>query len=260
MYIPIYYSLINTLLIIHKIPSYTAPTRMKKEKNKPRFCAYILTSLILLSATAFSQDASVSGTQNLVRNLMCLLLWVMPFIILLFFIGGSFLILTGGAPSRNAGKKMIRNAIASLIILLSLMLFVSLALPGVDVRVCFGYLPGVANQPPIAEARVSYKPSPSEKSAEITAGDTAYFDASLSKDTDGVIVEYIWDYGDGTFGDGFFSDHVYNTAGEYYVLLRVRDDKGAMSLIPSLVRVIVNPPLEVSSEVRRPVYETVVGA
>jgi hypothetical protein len=158
----------------------------------------------------------------------------------------------------HIGKKMIRNAIASLMILLSLMFFVSLALPGVDVRVCFGYLPMLENQPPIAEARASFKPSPSEKSVEITAGDTAYFDANMSKDTDGIIVDYIWDYGDGTFGDGFFTDHVYESAGEYYVLLRVRDDKGAMSRLPSIVRVIVNPPLEVASEVRRPVYEVVI--
>jgi hypothetical protein len=231
---------------------------MKKTRIKPSFCACILIILVLLATNAFSQDASIGSTQNLVRNLLCLLLWVMPFIILLFFIGGSFLILTGSASNRNTGKKMIRNAIASLVILLSLMFFVSLALPGVDVRVCFGYLPGIENQPPIAEARVSYKPTPSEKSAEITAGDTAYFDAAMSKDPDGIIIEYIWDYGDGMFGDGFFTDHAYNSAGVYYVLLRVRDDKGAMSRLPSIVRVIVNPPLEVWSEVRRPVYETVV--
>jgi len=111
------------------------------------------------------------------------------------------------------------------------------------------------NQPPIAEARGSYKPTPSEKSIEITVGDTAYFDANMSKDTDGAIVEYIWDYGDGTFGEGFFTDHTYTSPGVYYVLLRVRDDKGAMSLLPSVVRVIVNPPLEVAPEVMRPVYE-----
>jgi len=231
---------------------------MKRTRLKPLFCAYNIIILVLLATNAFSQDASIGSTQNLVRNLLCLLLWVMPFIILLFFVGGSFLILTGSAASRNAGKKMIRNAIASLVILLSLIFFVSLALPGVDVRVCFGYLPGIENQPPIAEARASYKPSPSEKSVEITAGDTAYFDANMSKDTDGVIVEYIWDYGDGMFGNGFFTDHVYLSEGEYYALLRVRDDKGAMSRLPSTVRVIVNPPLEVRSEVRRPVHEVAV--
>jgi len=115
--------------------------------------------------------------------------------------------------------------------------------------------PVAENQPPIAEARGSYKPTPSEKSIEITVGDTAYFDANMSKDTDGAIVEYIWDYGDGTFGEGFFTDHTYTSPGVYYVLLRVRDDKGAMSLLPSVVRVIVNPPLEVAPEVMRPVYE-----
>jgi hypothetical protein len=230
---------------------------MKKTRSNLRFCACTSILLILLATNAFSQDASIGSTQNLVRNLLCLLLWLMPFLILLFFVGGSFLILTGSVASRNTGKKMLRNSIASLVILLSLMFFVSLALPGVDVRVCFGYLPGIENQPPIAEARVSYKPSPSEKSAEITVGDTAYFDANMSKDTDGIIVEYIWDYGDGMFGNGFFTDHTYKSAGEYYVLLRVRDDKGAMSRLPSTVRVIVNPPLEVWSEVRRPVYEVV---
>jgi hypothetical protein len=181
----------------------------------------------------------------------------MPFIILLFFTAGSYLILSGGAASRNTGKKMIRNAAASLVILLSLILFVSLALPGVDVMVCFGALPGAENQPPVAEARVSYNPSPSEKSVEITAGDTAYFDASMSKDADGVVVEYLWDYGDGEYAEGFYTDHVYRNPGQYYAQLLVRDDKGTTSLLPSVVRVIVNPPLRVSSEVQRPVYEKV---
>ncbi len=230
-----------------------------EKTNAKSHCLFLAILLVLsLSTIVFSQDASIKNTQSLVRNLICLLLWVMPFIILLFFTAGSYLILSGSAASRNTGKKMIRNASVSLVIMVSLMLFVYLALPGVDVMVCFGALPGLENQPPVAEARVSYNPSPSEKSVEITVGDTAYFDANLSKDPDGIVVEYLWDYGDGNYSEGFYTDHVYTAPGEYYVQLRVRDDRGVISLRPSIVRVIVNPPLRVSSEIQRPVYETIV--
>ncbi len=230
---------------------------MEKANAKRHHVLLILLLLLSLSTSVFSQDAAIKNTQSLVRNLICLLLWVMPFIILLFFAAGGFLLLTGNASSRGTGKKMIRNASVSLVIMLCLIFFVYLALPGVDVMVCFGVLPEAENQPPVAEARVSYDPNPSEKSVEITAGDTAYFDANMSYDPDGVIVDYIWDYGDGNFGQGFYTDHVYNSSGEYYAQLWVKDDKGALSLVPSSVRVIVNPPLEVTSEVARPVYETV---
>jgi len=78
---------------------------MKKPHKKHEGIAFILLCLLLLSSSVFSEDSSLGNTQNLVRNLMCILLWVMPFIILLFFIAGGYLILSGNASGRSTGKR-----------------------------------------------------------------------------------------------------------------------------------------------------------
>jgi PKD repeat protein len=52
------------------------------------------------------------------------------------------------------------------------------------------------------------------------------FDGSESYDTDGTIIEYIWDFGDGHTQTGVSTTHNYNDNGEYIVVLTVRDDDG----------------------------------
>ncbi|MEA3254933.1 MAG: C1 family peptidase [Candidatus Altiarchaeota archaeon] len=209
----------------------------------------IILGILTASPTVFSQGEGLGETQGLVGNLICLLFWVIPSLVSLFFIAGGFLILTGDMKHRTLGKKLIINAVIAFIILLMLMSLVHLALPEVDVMICFGIMPAEKNQSPIAEARVSYhNPKPSEKCVEITLGDETHFDATLSKDPDGSIVKYIWDFGDETYGEGVSVKHNYTAIGEYYVKLRVIDNKGAISP-PSMVRVIVNPPLTAEGEV-----------
>lgn len=58
-------------------------------------------------------------------------------------------------------------------------------------------------------------------------GNLVTFDASASTDPDGVIVDYRWDFGDGTSGSGVRVRHTYATAGEYWPTLAVIDDAGA---------------------------------
>ncbi len=50
------------------------------------------------------------------------------------------------------------------------------------------------------------------------------FDGSRSYDIDGYIVNYNWNFGDGTFGSGAIINHVYTTAGNYTVFLTVTDN------------------------------------
>jgi len=50
------------------------------------------------------------------------------------------------------------------------------------------------------------------------------FDASASKDTDGRIVDYRWDFGDGVRATGRRVTHTYNQKGQYNVILTVIDD------------------------------------
>lgn len=57
-------------------------------------------------------------------------------------------------------------------------------------------------------------------------GETVTFDASASFDPDGTIEKYQWAFGDGQEGDGETITHIYSSAGDYAVTLRVVDDHG----------------------------------
>ena len=58
---------------------------------------------------------------------------------------------------------------------------------------------------------------------------TCSFNGSGSKDNDGSITSYAWNFGDGTAGSGAVVTHVYRTAGTFVVTLTVTDNGGAAS-------------------------------
>ena len=58
-------------------------------------------------------------------------------------------------------------------------------------------------------------------------GETVYFNAAESKDTDGHIVKYEWDFGDGKTSTGERVRHSYTTPNSYWVILTVYDNNGA---------------------------------
>ena len=70
------------------------------------------------------------------------------------------------------------------------------------------------------------------------------FDARASTDSDGTIVSYSWDYGDGISGNGSTANHSYAADGRYLVMLTVTDDGGSVSASTQTVTVvrINNPP------------------
>lgn len=74
--------------------------------------------------------------------------------------------------------------------------------------------------------------------------DTVNFNASSSSDSDGYIVSYKWDFGDGTSGQGVQTSHQYGKAGGYQVTLVVTDDKGATGAASQTVTVanVINLP------------------
>jgi PKD repeat protein len=74
-----------------------------------------------------------------------------------------------------------------------------------------------ANEPPIANAEPKYQ--------EIYEGEEAWFSANGSYDPDGYIVYYEWDFGDGSYGYGVETSHIYNTPGNYTVWLTVYDNE-----------------------------------
>lgn len=66
------------------------------------------------------------------------------------------------------------------------------------------------------------------------------FDASLSFDTSGTIIEYHWDFGGGQLGTGKNVSHIYDSAGNYNVTLTVINDHGDTMSITKAVEVIEN--------------------
>jgi PKD repeat protein len=80
----------------------------------------------------------------------------------------------------------------------------------------------VVNKSPVADAGGPYSG---------LVGDTISFNGGASVDTDGSIVRYDWDFGDGaTLPDaGPSASHIYSAAGTYTVTLSVTDDGGASS-------------------------------
>jgi PKD repeat protein len=60
--------------------------------------------------------------------------------------------------------------------------------------------------------------------------DTVNFDASNSRDRDGIVLFYEWDFGDGYTDSGVFTSHVYKDAGVYVVTLLITDNEGLKDL------------------------------
>jgi PKD repeat protein len=66
---------------------------------------------------------------------------------------------------------------------------------------------------------------------------TFQFDGSASRDPDGSIVSYAWNFGDGTTGTGATTSHQYAAAGNYTVRLTVTDNVGATGSNESTINV-----------------------
>jgi len=76
--------------------------------------------------------------------------------------------------------------------------------------------PPPENDPPVADAG---------SNQTVETGELVNFDGSGSTD-DGIIVSYIWDFGDGASATGTSVSHTYSTAGTYTVTLAVTDGGG----------------------------------
>ena len=76
--------------------------------------------------------------------------------------------------------------------------------------------------------------------------DTITFDGSNSYDIDHGIYQYIWDFGDGTTGEGEIVDHKYSTIGVFKVILTVKDLVGATDTDETVATItkLNNPPTE----------------
>jgi PKD repeat protein len=75
----------------------------------------------------------------------------------------------------------------------------------------------VVKNPPHANANGPFFAYPNQ---------TVYFDGSQSNDSDGVLIQWLWDFGDGTNGTGETSTHIYQEKGAYHIILTVVDNEG----------------------------------
>ncbi|UCH71458.1 MAG: PKD domain-containing protein, partial [Thermoplasmatales archaeon] len=90
-----------------------------------------------------------------------------------------------------------------------------------------GYTGGSAD--PIANAGGPYFANP---------GEEIEFNGSLSTDPNGDIVEWFWNFGDGTTGTGEITMHNYTIPGEYIVNLTVTDARGVSDINETFALII----------------------
>jgi PKD repeat protein len=88
-----------------------------------------------------------------------------------------------------------------------------------------------ANIPPVADAGGPYSG---------TVGSPVSFDGSASSDTDGSIVSYAWDFGDGNSGSGVSPSHSYASDGSFTVSLTVTDNSGATDTAGSTAAIVTD--------------------
>ncbi len=69
------------------------------------------------------------------------------------------------------------------------------------------------------------------------------FDARASISTEGSIISYDWDFGDGEKGTGVTTDHVYPVAGNFPVELIIEDDTGLTGRLTKMVNVYTEEPV-----------------
>ncbi len=72
---------------------------------------------------------------------------------------------------------------------------------------------------------------------DASANQSIVFDASGMYDSDGVIVSYLWDFGDGTTGEGKNPVHTYQFPGHYTVSLTVTDNDGLTFTLMQVVSI-----------------------
>lgn len=111
-------------------------------------------------------------------------------------------------------------------------------------------LPAGVIQPPNGAPVPSYFVSPSSPHER----ESVLFDGSASRDADGRIVTYLWNFGDGTTASGSSATttHLYGVAAAYQTTLTVTDDQGLSATSAPMVLTVVAATNPVASFVTSP--------
>ena len=90
------------------------------------------------------------------------------------------------------------------------------------------------NTPPVAVGTISPDPA----SNPLFVGQTIMFDASGSIDSDGQVISYLWEFGDGAASGQAMTSYAYDSPGTYTVTLTVTDDQNATDTITGEVVIL----------------------
>ncbi len=95
------------------------------------------------------------------------------------------------------------------------------------------------NDPPVPEAGAD---------VVVAIDEIVPYNAGQSKDSDGKLINYKWDFGDGKSADGANVEHAYSAPGKYTVTLTVKDNSGTKNDTESDTRLIIvnDPPVAVA--------------
>jgi PKD repeat protein len=88
----------------------------------------------------------------------------------------------------------------------------------------------------------------------VLTGESISFNASASYDSDGSIVSYFWDFGDGTNSTGVTIEHAYTEIGTYTITLVATDNDGASDTATATKNVGNSPPVASFTESETTVY------
>ncbi len=136
-------------------------------------------------------------------------------------------ILHAGSMRNEPGCNMKKNIIIDIFILLFILVSNPIA---------------SAESPPNQPPEAYFTASPSSGQSPLTV----QFDASKSVDTDGKIVSYSWNFGDGGSGSANESSHTYKNPGRYSASLTVTDDGGETGIYSTLIIVTSGESLSVT--------------
>ena len=96
--------------------------------------------------------------------------------------------------------------------------------------------PGVVTPPP-SSVTAKFTVTPGSP----TDHQVALFDGSQSTSTTGTIVQWLWNFGDGSTASGITSSHTFRTAGNFVVSLTVVDSIGASNSSSQTITVAQGP-------------------
>ena len=97
--------------------------------------------------------------------------------------------------------------------------------------------------------RVNAPPEPAlaANTTQSFIGVPVAFDGSASRDPDGTVASYAWDFGDGATATGATAAHAYGARGTFTVTLSVVDNDGATNATTRVVSIVNRPPRIVAS-------------